>query len=160
MGLFDTVDIENAADDPFALKVGRQEVVITKSEADTITVEKDTSDEREVDVWRITVANQDDDLEQDVLFWLEGDEKQTARTNSNIKKMLIALEIPTGDWADISVHPEKLEGMHVTVDAKKAKSGKIFVNWIGVPVPEAAPDSSGMDVFAGSSAAPAEGMGF
>jgi len=152
MGLFDTVDIENAADDPFALKEGRQVVVITKSEADEITVQGN-----EVSVWRVTVANQEDDLEQDVIFWLEGDEKQTARTNTAIKKMLIALEIPTSEWQDISNHPEKLVDMRVTIDAVKAKkSGRIFVNWVGIPLPEVAPNVTDLSVFAGEKS----GMGF
>jgi len=154
MGLFNSTDIENAADDPFALKEGRQTVVITKSEEDNITL-KDGS---EVTVWRVTVANRSDDLEQDVLFWMEGDDKQMARTNTNIKKMLVALEIPTSQWNSISSNPSELEGLEVVVDAVKAKkSGNIYVNWVGVPVGEAAPESTGLDVFKQPAA---QGMGF
>jgi hypothetical protein len=147
MGLFDTADIENAADDPFALKPGRQEVRITKSEEDEITLNAGGS----VTVWRMEVTNEQQDLSQEVLYWMEGDEQQLSRTHSNIKKMLVALEIPTSEWADISVHPEKLVGYKAVVNAVKAKSGKIFVNWVGVPVPETAPSSIGMEVFAGAS---------
>ena len=144
MGMFLTTDIENAADDPFALKEGRQVVIITASEEDTIN----SKDGDEYRVWKVTVANQDDELEQDVLFFLDGDEKQLARTNSNIKKMLVALEIPTSEWKDVSENPGLLVDKKVTVEAVKAKkSGRIFVNWIGVPVPEAGPDSTGLDTF-------------
>lgn len=144
MGMFLTTDIENAADDPFALKEGRQVVIITASEEDTIN----SKDGEEYRVWKVTVANQEDELEQDVLFFLDGDEKQLARTNSNIKKMLIGLEVPVSEWANISENPGELIDRKVTVEAVKAKkSGRIFINWIGVPVPEAAPDSTGLDTF-------------
>ena len=143
MGLFNAVDIENAADNPFSHNEGRQVVVITKSEFDTVEIKNGDRAGEEAQVWNITTWNEEADTEQKVTFWeATPDEvatplqqKMNAQTLANIKKMLVALEIPTSEWKDIvESHPEKLEGLKCTVDAKKSKKGNIFLVWLGVPV--------------------------
>lgn len=143
MGLFSATDIENAADNPFSLNIGRQVVRITKSEFDEIEIKNGDRAGETVDVWNVTVVNQKDDTEQKITFWGGGDESQAARTKSNIKKMLTALEIPTSEWAVIvEEHPEKLEGLDVTVEAKLSKKENVYIVFVGLPLPESAPTAS------------------
>lgn len=167
MGLFNAVDIENAADNPFSHNLGRQVIEITKSEFDTIEIKSGNRAGDDVQVWNITTWNEEKDTEQKVTFWEATPEdiatpeqlKMNEQTLSNIKKMLIALEIPTSEWADIvDHHPERLEKMRCTVEAKKSKKGNIFLVWHGVPV-QSSGSVSGLAEFSASTSSNSSGDG-
>lgn len=167
MGFFDSADIENAADNPFSHNLGRQVITITKSEFDTVEITQGDRAGDEVQVWNITTWNEEADTEQKVTFWEATPEaiatplqlKMNAQTLSNIKKMLIALEIPTSEWKTIvEEHPEKLEGLKCMVEAKKSKKDNIFLVWIGVPV-EASASVAGLSEFAGATTSNPSGDG-
>lgn len=159
MGFFNSTDIENAADNPFALNPGRQVVKVLKSEFDSIEIKNGDRAGEEVDVWNITLWNEENDLEQRITFWAPGDdETQNARTLTNIKKMLVALEIPTSEWSDIvDNHPEKLEGLVVTVDAKKSKKDNIYIVFVGLPVQSSGSVSGLAEFSASTSSNPSDG---
>lgn len=130
MGMFNSEDVAAANDDPFNLPEGRHVTSITKSGPKSFK----GSDGTEYNTWAIVFHCEDPDQDQEVLFFLGGDSKQQARTNSNIKKMLSALEIPEDEWDDISEDPEKLVGFENVVIERKAgkKAGQVFTNIIGL----------------------------
>lgn len=135
--MFNVTDVENAADDPFNLPVGRIRVVISESGPDTIKVNGE-----ELNVWKVVLRDPTDDPDsfrkQDVLFFLDGDEKQLAQTNTNIKRMLKGIEIPVNQWEQVSAKPETLVGKHAIVEIAKSKKDRNYVkDWFadkGAPV--------------------------
>lgn len=129
--MFNVTDVENAADDPFNFSVGRLRVVVAESGPDTIKV-----NDEELNVWKVVLRDPTDDPDsfrkQDVLFFLDGDDKQRAQTNTNIKRMLKGMEIPVNQWEQISADPGKLVGKHCIVEIAKTKKDRNFVkDWFG-----------------------------
>lgn len=129
--MFNPTDVENAADNPFELNVGRNEIVVSESGPDTITINGN-----ELSVWKVVLRDPADDPEsyrrQDVLFFLDGDERQKAQTNTSIKKMLKGLEVPVNKWEEISANPEKLIGYAGVVDLARSKKDRLYVkDWFG-----------------------------
>lgn len=129
--MFNPTDVENAADNPFELNVGRNEIVVSESGPDTITINGN-----ELSVWKVVLRDPADDPEsyrrQDVLFFLNGDERQKAQTNTSIKKMLKGLEVPVNKWEEISANPEKLVGYAGVVDLARSKKDRLYVkDWFG-----------------------------
>lgn len=135
--MFNVTDVENAADDPFGLGIGRHRVVISESGPDTIKYDGD-----EHPVWKIVLRDPEDDADsfrkQDVLFFLDGDDQQRARTNTNIKRMLKGIELPVNKWEQVSADPQQLVGRFAVVEIATSKKGRPFVKeWFadtGAPV--------------------------
>lgn len=128
--MFNVNDVENAADDPFSLGQGRKRIVVSESGPDSITVSGE-----DLSVWKVVLRDPEDDPEsfrrQDVLFFLDGDDKQKAQTNSNIKRMLKGLGVPVNQWEAISANPQKLVGTFGIVDLAMSKKERLFVKeWL------------------------------
>lgn len=124
--MFNVNDVENAADNPFDLNVGRNKIVISESGPDTIPL-----DGEDKAVWKVVLRDPEDAPDsfrrQDVLFFLDGDAKQRAQTDSNIKRMLKGLEVPVSQWEGIAADPKKLVGRAGIVDLARSKKGRLFV---------------------------------